>query len=59
MKLPDGAVLNVVVDWLSNGFWQLAWWQIVLFTLAVTHVTMISVTAVSYTHLTLPTSDLV
>ena len=50
MFLPDWAALNAVVDWLSNGFWQLAWWQIVLFTLAVTHVTMVSVTVFLHRH---------
>jgi stearoyl-CoA desaturase (delta-9 desaturase) len=50
MLLPDWAALNAVVDWLAHGFWQLAWWQIVLFTLAVTHVTMISVTVFLHRH---------
>jgi stearoyl-CoA desaturase (delta-9 desaturase) len=44
MVLPDWAVLNAAVDWLAHGTWHLAWWQIILFALAVTHVTMISVT---------------
>ncbi|MDO8769816.1 MAG: fatty acid desaturase [Burkholderiaceae bacterium] len=50
MLLPDWAALNAVVDWLVNGFLHLAWWQIVLFTLAVTHVTMISVTVFLHRH---------
>lgn len=50
MLLPDWAALNAVVDWLANGFWNLAWWQIVLFTLAVTHVSMISVTVFLHRH---------
>nr|MDP2192634.1 fatty acid desaturase [Rhodoferax sp.] len=50
MLLPDWTPLNAVLDWLANGFWQLAWWQIVLFTLAVTHVTMVSVTVFLHRH---------
>jgi stearoyl-CoA desaturase (Delta-9 desaturase) len=50
MLLPDWAVLNAVIDWLAYGTWQLSWWQIVLFTLAVTHVTMISVTVFLHRH---------
>src|SRR5665647_3233279 len=50
MLLPDWAALNAVVDWLAHGFWHLTWWQIVLFTLAVTHVTMISVTVFLHRH---------
>ncbi|WP_296448542.1 DesA family fatty acid desaturase [Rhodoferax sp. UBA5149] len=50
MLLPDWAALNAVLDWLAHGSWNLAWWQIVLFTLAVTHVTMISVTVFLHRH---------
>ena len=44
MLLPDWAVLNTAIDWLANGLLNLSWWQIVLFTLAVTHITIASVT---------------
>ncbi|MEO7391018.1 MAG: fatty acid desaturase [Ramlibacter sp.] len=44
MLLPDWAVLNAAVDWLSNGLWDLSWWQIVLYTLVTTHITISSVT---------------
>ncbi len=44
MLLPDWAVLNAAVDWLANGLWNLSWWQIVLYTLVVTHLTIASVT---------------
>jgi stearoyl-CoA desaturase (delta-9 desaturase) len=44
MLLPDWAVLNAAVDWLANGLWNLSWWQIVLYTLVVTHITIASVT---------------
>ena len=44
MLLPDGAVLNAAMDWLGHGLWGLAWWQIVLYTLATTHITIAAVT---------------
>jgi stearoyl-CoA desaturase (delta-9 desaturase) len=44
MLLPDWAVLNAAIDWLGHGLWKLAWWQIVLYTLATTHVTIAAVT---------------
>ncbi len=48
--LTEGIALNAVVDWLANGVLQLAWWQMVLFALALTHVTMISVTVFLHRH---------
>ncbi|MFZ2737598.1 MAG: fatty acid desaturase [Burkholderiaceae bacterium] len=50
MLLPDWTMLNAVIEWLSHGLLNFAWWQIVLFTLAVTHVTMISVTIYLHRH---------
>jgi len=50
MFVPDGALLNAAIEWLARGAWSLAWWQIVLFTLALTHVTMISVTVFLHRH---------
>src|SRR5450830_319322 len=50
MLLPDWAALDTLLDWLTHGFWQLSWWQVVLFTLAMTHVTMISVTVFLHRH---------
>ena len=50
MFLPDWAALNSILEWLAYGSWHLAWWQIVLFTLALTHVTMISVTVFLHRH---------
>jgi stearoyl-CoA desaturase (Delta-9 desaturase) len=44
MLLPDWAVLNAAIDWLANGLWNLSWWQVVLYTLVTTHVTIASVT---------------
>ncbi|CAN7169884.1 DesA family fatty acid desaturase [Acidovorax sp. LjRoot117] len=44
MLLPDWAVLNAAIDWLGHGLWDLAWWEIVLYTLATTHITIAAVT---------------
>jgi stearoyl-CoA desaturase (delta-9 desaturase) len=44
MLLPDWAVLNAAIDLLSHGLLNFAWWEIVLFTLVVTHITIASVT---------------
>ena len=44
MLLPDWAVLNAAIDWLANGLWNLSWWEIVLYTLVTTHITIASVT---------------
>lgn len=40
----DSAVLSAALDWLGHGLWDLTWWQIVLYTLATTHVTILAVT---------------
>ena len=50
MQYLDWPVLNAAVEWLAHGMWNLTWWQIVLFTLAMTHVTMISVTVFLHRH---------
>jgi stearoyl-CoA desaturase (delta-9 desaturase) len=44
MLLPDWAVLNAAVDWLAHGLLNLSWWQVVLYTLVTTHITIASVT---------------
>ncbi|GAB3650753.1 DesA family fatty acid desaturase [Ramlibacter alkalitolerans] len=44
MLLPDWAVLNAAIDWLANGLLGLSWWQIVLYTLVTTHITIAAVT---------------
>lgn len=44
MLLPDWAVLNAAIDWLANGFWNLSWWQVLLYTLVTTHITIAAVT---------------
>jgi len=47
---PDSAVLYTVTEWLAHGAWRLVWWQVLLVTLALTHVTMISVTIFLHRH---------
>jgi stearoyl-CoA desaturase (delta-9 desaturase) len=42
--LPDWAVLGAAVEWLASGLWNLSWWEIVLYTLVTTHITIASVT---------------
>ncbi|WP_323121022.1 DesA family fatty acid desaturase [Burkholderia alba] len=37
-------MLNSLLDFLANGLLRFSWWQIVLFTLVVTHITIIGVT---------------
>ncbi|CAM4061723.1 Fatty acid desaturase [Comamonas aquatilis] len=44
MSLDLGWVWNAVVDWLAHGLWQLSWWQLLLYTLATTHITIAAVT---------------
>ena len=50
MFLTDSPMFDAVLEWLGHGTWQLAWWQIILFTLALTHMTMISVTVFLHRH---------
>ena len=38
------------LDWLAHGLFAASWWQIVLFTLAVTHITIVSVTLYLHRH---------
>ena len=44
MLLPDSAVLSAAIDWLGHGLWNIAWWEIVLYTLVTTHITIVGVT---------------
>ncbi len=37
-------VWNSVIDWLAHGLLDMTWWQIVLYTLVTTHITIASVT---------------
>ena len=50
MVLPDQTVLNAALEWLAYGVWDLSGGQMLLFTLGVTHITMISVTVFLHRH---------
>ena len=43
-------VRDAALEWLAHGAWSLNWWQIILFTLLLTHITMISVTIYLHRH---------
>jgi stearoyl-CoA desaturase (delta-9 desaturase) len=42
--------METFLNWAANGLWQLSAWQMVIFTLVVTHITMISVTIFLHRH---------
>ncbi|MDA7417929.1 fatty acid desaturase [Xenophilus arseniciresistens] len=44
MMLADSVVLSAALDWLGHGLWNLSWWQVVLYVLATTHITILAVT---------------
>ncbi|MEN9437931.1 MAG: hypothetical protein RIR09_2586 [Pseudomonadota bacterium] len=50
MSFSQWAVLDTAIDWLATGAWDLHWWQVLLLTLALTHVTMVSVTVFLHRH---------
>ena len=50
MVLPSWPWLDAVLNWLAYGTWQLSGWQLVLFTLALTHVTIAAVTIYLHRH---------
>jgi stearoyl-CoA desaturase (Delta-9 desaturase) len=50
MFVFDSPVFNAVVQWLAHGLWDLAWWQIVLYALVTTHITIASVTIYLHRH---------
>ena len=50
MLLPDWSVLNAILEWLSHGLWDLTWWEIVIYTLVTTHITIASVTIYLHRH---------
>jgi stearoyl-CoA desaturase (delta-9 desaturase) len=50
MLIPDWALLNTAIEWLAHGVLDLHWWQISLVALALTHITMISVTVFLHRH---------
>ena len=50
MVLPAWPWLDAVLNWLAHGIWQLSAWQLVLFTLLMTHITIASVTIYLHRH---------
>jgi len=50
MWISDWTLLDAVIDFFANGVWGLSAWQMVVFTLVLTHVTMISVTVFLHRH---------
>ena len=50
MLLPDWTFLNAAIDFLADGALGFSWWQMLLAALAMTHVTMISVTVFLHRH---------
>ena len=50
MQVMDLLVFNAALDWLAHGVLQLQWWQMILVTLVLTHITMISVTVFLHRH---------
>ncbi|WP_027014630.1 DesA family fatty acid desaturase [Comamonas composti] len=44
MSLDIGWVWNTALDWMAHGLWQLSWWQLVLYALVTTHITIAGVT---------------
>jgi stearoyl-CoA desaturase (Delta-9 desaturase) len=46
----DSVLVSNVIDWLANGLSGMAWWQVLLFTLLTTHITIASVTIYLHRH---------
>ena len=40
MSLQWNEVWSAAIDWAAHGAWRLAWWQVLLYALATTHVTI-------------------
>ncbi len=44
MFFIDSPLMDAAVNWLANGLLNLSWWQVLLYTLVTTHITIVSVT---------------
>lgn len=44
MPLDIGLIWNAVLDWMANDLWDLSWWQLLLYALFTTHITIAAVT---------------
>jgi stearoyl-CoA desaturase (Delta-9 desaturase) len=50
MFVFDSPVFDAFIQWFGHGLWDLAWWQIVLYALVTTHITIASVTIYLHRH---------
>jgi stearoyl-CoA desaturase (Delta-9 desaturase) len=50
MFVFDSPVFDAFIQWFGHGLWDLAWWQIVLYALFTTHITIASVTIYLHRH---------
>ena len=50
MFLTDWAVSDALITWMGHGLFDLAWWQVLLITLGMTHITIASVTIYLHRH---------
>ncbi len=50
MLLPDSPTFHALLDWLAHGLLGLAWWQVLLVGLVLTHLTIVSVTLYLHRH---------
>jgi stearoyl-CoA desaturase (Delta-9 desaturase) len=46
----DGPFISALINWMANGLLNLSWWQIVLYALVTTHITIASVTIYLHRH---------
>ena len=50
MLLPDWAFWDALIDWMGHGLFNLAWWQVLVIALVMTHITIASVTIYLHRH---------
>ena len=50
MFVFDSPVFNAVIEWMAHGLLNLAWWQVLIYTLITTHITIASVTIYLHRH---------
>ncbi len=50
MFVFESPVFDAFIQWFGHGLWNLAWWQIVLYALFTTHITIASVTIYLHRH---------
>ena len=50
MWMPNGPLMDDLIQWLAHGLFDLSWWHLVLITLGLTHITIASVTIFLHRH---------